>query len=86
MTKFRKKFDESKKKIEEIKKKTMCTGTCGGSKTSLNTIVHENVKVYCMNQYVELFFEIFLKFFQKLPSAYIFYKLYKSKFVISYRY
>ncbi len=24
----------------------MCTGTHGGSETSLNTVVHENVKVY----------------------------------------
>ncbi len=59
----------------------MCTGTRGGSETSLNTVVHENVEVYYLNLYVTFFFEIFLKFFQKLASAYNFYKLYKSKFV-----
>ncbi len=54
----------------------MCTGTLCGSETSLNTVVHENVKVY-MNQFMN-FFKNFLKFFQKLPSAYTyFYKLYK---------
>ncbi len=41
----------------------MWTGTHGGSETSLNTVVHENVKIFFWN---------FLKFFQKLPSAYIF--------------
>ncbi len=30
----------------------MCPGTPGGSETSLNTVVHENVKVY-MSQYVK---------------------------------
>ncbi len=55
------------------------------SETSLNTVVHENVRVCYMNQYVKFFLkfsEIFKNVFQKLPSAYIFYKLYKSKFVI----
>ncbi len=46
----------------------MGTGTCGGSETSLNTVVHENVKVY-MNQYV--------KFFTKFTLNSYFYKLYK---------
>ncbi len=48
----------------------MCTRTCGGSETSLNTVVHKNVKVY-MNQMWNFFLN-FLKFFQKLPSAHIF--------------
>ncbi len=39
-----------------------CTGTRDGSETSLNTVVHENVKVY------EIVCEIFLKFFQELPQ------------------
>ncbi len=47
----------------------MCTWTCGGSETSLNTVVYANVKVY---EPVCVFFWNFLKFFQKLPSAYIF--------------
>ncbi len=41
------------------------------SETSQNTIVHENVKIYIMNQYVNFFWN-FLKFFQKLPWGYIF--------------
>ncbi len=44
-----------KKNMYSHKNKTsVCTGTCGGSKTSLNTVVHKNVKV-CMNQYVKFF-------------------------------
>ncbi len=42
------------KKYKWIKKTSVCTGTCGGNGTSLNTVVHENVKVY-MNQYVKCF-------------------------------
>ncbi len=53
-----------------LKNNCVCTGTCGGSEMSLNTVLHENVKVYT-NQYVN-FIKNFLKFFQKLPSAYIF--------------
>ncbi len=30
----------------DTKKTSVCTGTHGGSETSLNTVVHENVKVY----------------------------------------
>ncbi len=36
------------------KKKNNVHGTHGGSETSLNTVAHENVKVY-MNQYVNFF-------------------------------
>ncbi len=50
------------------------------SETSLNTVVHVNVKVH-MNQYVKFFFNS-LKFFQKLPSAHIFFNCTNlSKFV-----
>ncbi len=53
-------------------KTSVCTWTHGGSETSLNTVVHENVKVYT-NQYLcEFFFWNFLKFFQKLLSAHTF--------------
>ncbi len=46
-------------KLRFSKQKTrVLTGTRGRSETSLNTVVHENVKVY-MNQYV--------KFFLKFP-------------------
>ncbi len=31
----------------------MCTGTCGGSETSLNTVVHQSVRIY-MNEYVKI--------------------------------
>ncbi len=41
-----------------------------GESETLNTIVHETVKVY-MNEFVKFFWN-FLKFFQKLLSAYIF--------------
>ncbi len=44
--------------FKQKKKNSVYTGTCGGSETFLNTVVHENVKVY-MNQYV--------KFFLKFP-------------------
>ncbi len=70
---------------DKKKKSSVCTGIHGGSETSLNTVIHENVKV-CYEPVCWIFIEIFVKFFQKLPSAYIFYKLYKSKFVICYRY
>ncbi len=52
--KFYKRFNREKFK----KKNSVCTGTRGRSKISLNSDVHENVKVY-MNQYV--------KFFLKFP-------------------
>ncbi len=58
------------KNVAQLKKTRVCTGTRGRSETSLNTFVHENVKVY-MNQYMK-FFLSFLKFFLKLSSAYIF--------------
>ncbi len=51
-------------------KPSVCTGTRGVSETSLNTVVHENVKVY--EPVWEIFFEISLNFFQELPSVYIF--------------
>ncbi len=56
------------KKLGE-EKTSVCTRTRGGSETSLNTVVPENVKVY--EPVCEIVFD-FLKFFQKLPSAYIF--------------
>ncbi len=37
-----------------IKKPTVCTGTRVESETSLDTFVHENVKVY-MKQYMKFF-------------------------------
>ncbi len=32
-------------------KNSVCTGYGSGSETSLNTVVHENIKIYIMNQY-----------------------------------
>ncbi len=59
-------FSSSKLK----KKNSVCTaGTPDGSETSLNTVVHKNIKVY--GNYVKFFLK-FPKFFQKLPSAHIF--------------
>ncbi len=54
------KFCKNFWKIKEIKKEktSVCTGTHNRSETSLNIVVHENVKLY-MNQYV--------KFFLKFP-------------------
>ncbi len=68
LNKFFEKSSIFRKKLQ--KKSSECTGTCGGSETSLNTVVHENVKVYT-KQYVNFFWN-FLKFFQELPSTYIF--------------
>ncbi len=49
-------------------KTNVCMGTRGGNETFLNTVAHENVKVY-MNQLVcEIFFEIFLNFFKNCPQ------------------
>ncbi len=31
-----------------VQKTNVYTGTCGGSETSLNTVVHENVKVHIL--------------------------------------
>ncbi len=70
-------FTECKKN----QKTSACTRTCGGRETSLNTVVHGHVNLY-MNQYMIFFFWNFHKFFQKLPSIYIFIKCTNlSKFV-----
>ncbi len=47
----------------------MCTKTRGGNETSLNTVVHENVKEH--GPKCDFFFN-FLKFFQKFSSVCIF--------------
>ncbi len=48
------------------KKTSVCTGTRGGSETSLNTVVHVNVKVL-YEPVCKFFFEIFLNFFKNWP-------------------
>ncbi len=50
-------------------KTSVCTGIRDGSETSLNTVVHENDKVY---KPVCEFFLNFFQFFQKLLSTHIF--------------
>ncbi len=40
-TDMKNQFKKKKKKNDSV-----CTGTYGGSETSLNTVVHENVKAY----------------------------------------
>ncbi len=52
---FRYNNEQSTKAVSEIKT-SVCTGTRGGSETSLNTVVHENIEVY------EPVCKIFLKF------------------------
>ncbi len=47
-------------------KTSVCTGTHGGSETSLNTVVHENIKVY--EPVSKIFFEISLNFFKNCPE------------------
>ncbi len=48
-------------------KTSVCTGTHGGSETSFNTVVHENIKVY-YESVCEIFFEISLNFFKNCPQ------------------
>ncbi len=46
--------------------KAIKTGSRGGSETSLNTVVHEEVKVY--EPVCDFFFEISLNFFKNGPQ------------------
>ncbi len=48
------------------KKTSVCTGTRSRSKTSLNTVVHENIKIY--EPVCEIFVEISLNFFKNCPQ------------------
>ncbi len=54
----------------------MCSGTRGGSESSFNTVLHENVRVH-MNQYVNGFLK-FPQIFSKTALSSYFYKLNKN--------